>query len=239
MPQSFFGRWLVVWPWLCAAGCASFNPSLRHNELSATRAPTVAETRQALRVSVEEFVSPSNSRRAFDSDTAAYGVLSLLLRIENNSTVSRKLLRDQVRVTLGDELLPRMQADDAARQAALKSHGGNALAWTLATGPFALLLAPITLTGSSAHTESVNRRIEQHFGTMELPDLLLRPNESAAGFVFYGLPFDVNRLENLAVGITVIDESSGENIPFEFKLPTFEIALHPSRVSRSRNQERE
>lgn len=217
---------------LSMVSCASFEPGLRYGDLSRNRLPTASETQKGLEVSIEEFVSAKQSQLAFDADIAGYGVMALLVRLENKGNSAYKLPREQLTATLNGEPLERMEANEAATQGASRSYEGRALGWTLATGPFALLLAPLTLTGSSAHTASVNKTIEEHFGTLQLPDALLKQNQNVSGFVYFKLPFGLQRLENAIVEIQPIDDVSGEKLSYKFVLPIIEIELPPSRRER-------
>jgi len=103
--------------------------------------------------------------------------------------------------------------------------GGRALGWTLATGPFALLFAPLTLVASSAHTNSVNQKIGQHFGAIEFPDALVRRDESVSGFVYFKLPFRLQRLENLTLEIEPVEDATEQKLSYRFNLPAFDIEL--------------
>jgi hypothetical protein len=183
-------------------------------------------------VSIEEFVSAKQSQLAFDADIAGYGVMAVLVRVDNKSNNTYKLPRERLKATLNGKPLERMEAKEAATQGANKSYEGRALGWALATGPFALLVAPLALTGSSAHTASVNKTTEEHFGTLELPDALLKQSQNVSGFVYFKLPFGLNRLENAIMEIQPIDDVSGKELSYKFPLPTIEIELPPSRRER-------
>jgi hypothetical protein len=118
-----------------------------------------------------------------------------------------------------------MDGKTAAEFSAGRSYTGSALGWTLATGPFALLLAPVALAGSGEHTRSVNRRIEEHFGNLEFPDTLLRPNQSNSGFVYFVVPVAIKRLENVTLQIQPVNDASGEKNLFTFPLPPMDVEL--------------
>ena len=79
-------------------------------------------------------------------------------------------------------------SNDAAKEAGNREYAGKALGLTVLTGPFAIFLWPATIGGSAAHTASVNRRIEQHFENLAFTDTRLKPNQTAAGFVYFKLP---------------------------------------------------
>ena len=53
----------------------------------------------------------------------------------------------------------------------------------LASGP--LTIVPI-IVGSVAHTSAVNRRIEAHFESLSFTESLLKPNQIATGFFYFG-----------------------------------------------------
>ncbi len=206
-------------------GCASFEPALRQADVTRNRLPTVKDTQNGLEVSIEEFISSQKSLQAFDADVAGNGVLALLVHVDNKTNTNYRIARTQIEAVLDGDPLPILEGKEAADQAAAKDLGGRALGWTLATGPFALVFAPLTLVASSAHTNSVNQKIEQHFGELEFPDALVRRDESVSGFVYFKLPFRLQRIENLTVRIEPVDDSTEQKLAYEFKLPAFDIKL--------------
>ncbi len=100
------------------SGCASFEPGLRYQDLMRPRQPTVREVREGLDVSVEEFASAHKSNQAFDADIAPYGVLPLLVRVENNGTESYRVQQHTITIFLGNEPLGSLSGEQAANQAA-------------------------------------------------------------------------------------------------------------------------
>jgi hypothetical protein len=210
------------------AGCASFEPAFRTQDLMRARQPTVVQTQDGLEISVEEFASPHKSRQAFDAEVAAYGVLPLLVRLENKSSESFTVLAKQFRATLGDQNLELLYGAEAANQAATSEYAGKALGWTVATGPFAIVLWPVTIAGSAAHTQSVNNRIRQHFSSLELTDALLRPNQSAAGFVYFKVPAGIKNIERLTLTTTASAEKPAKTLSYTFSFPTLDMSSTPS-----------
>jgi hypothetical protein len=172
-----------------------------------------------LEISVEEFASPHKSLQAFDADVAANGVLALLVRAENKGSRNYKIGYGSITTSLAGQALPVIGGVDAANQAGTSEYAGKALGWTLATGPFAILLWPATIAGSAAHTQSVNRRIQQHFETLRFNDALLKPNQTTAGFVYFKLPDNSQKLDSLIVTAQATDEQSGKQLSFKFSLP--------------------
>lgn len=188
------------------------------------RQPTAKEVQEGLEISIEEFASAAKSQQAFDADIARYGILALLLKVENNGTQNYRVQERAVSVYLGNESLPSISGEKAASQGANSEYAGKALGWTVLTGPFAILLWPATIAGSAAHTASVNRRIEQHFESMRFNDALLRPNQSTAGFVYFKLPSGIKRLENLRVEVAPVDEQTAKQFSYSLPLPTLDLS---------------
>lgn len=212
---------LVAIIWM--TGCASFEPALRTSDLVRARQPSVAETQDGLEISVEEFITPDKSRQAFDADLASYGVLAMLVRAENKGVGHYKIARRSITAAVGGQALPAIGAVDAANQAATSEYAGKALGWTVAAGPFAILLWPVTIAGSAAHTQSVNRRIQQHFESLQLTDALIKPNQTATGFVYFKLPEDSKKLEHLVIEATATEDPGGKQLSFKLSVPA--IAL--------------
>jgi hypothetical protein len=220
-------------------GCASFEPGLRYQDLNRPRQPTVRQTQQGLGISLEEFVTAKKSRQAFDADVAHYGILPLLLKVENNGTQTFKIQEHVITAFVNDQPLPLLAGERAASEAANSEYAGKALGWTVAAGPFAILLWPVTIGASAAHTASTNRRIEQHFESLRFSDALLKPNQTAVGFLYFRLPDKAKRFEKVRVEITPSEENTGDKLLFNFHLPTIDLtATEDDRVSRA-DQERD
>lgn len=227
-------RIFVVAIWFLMIGCASFEPALYEHDLSGNRLPTFRETQNGLEVSIEEFVSAQKSVQAFDADVAGRGVLALLVRVENKGSGNYRLARTQIRALLDGESLPLLDGKEAADQAAARDPRGRALGWLLATGPFALVAAPVALVASSAHTQSVNQQIEHHFVRLEFPDALVKQDKSVFGFIYFKLPFRTQKLDKLTVQIDPVDDATEQKLSYRFSLPTFDIELPYSLRERNR-----
>lgn len=209
-------------------GCASFEPGLRYQDLTRARQPTAKGVQEGLEVSVEEFASANKSQKAFDADLAAYGILALLVRVKNNGTQNHRVRRSDIKGSLGDKPLLQLVGTEAAGEAGTREYAGKALGWTVATGPFFILLWPATIAGSAAHTASVNRRVEQHFENLAFTDALLKPNQMAAGFVYFKLPGGVERLDNLTVEVELSEEKSGRRLSYKLSLPSLVLSAPAS-----------
>ena len=204
--------------------CASFEPGMRYQDLMRPRQPTVMQVQDGLEVSIEEFATAQKSQQAFDADVAPYGILPLLLKVNNGGTQSYRLREHEVSVFLGNASLASLSGERAASQSANSEYAGKALGWTVLTGPFAILLWPATIAGSASHTAAVNRRIEQHFESMKFNDALLRPNQSTAGFVYFKLPSGIKKLENLRVEVTPSEEQTAKQVSYSLSLPPLDLS---------------
>ena len=125
---------------LIISGCsASFEPRLNSQELLKDgRLPTVKEVRGGLEVSVEEYASPNKSRRAFDTELASYGVLPLLVRVENRGVKNYKVRPSQIRVIQNTEPLVPLYGFEAANEGAMRGYTWHSLVNTVAMGPLAM-----------------------------------------------------------------------------------------------------
>jgi len=205
-------------------GCATFEPGLSYQDLMRDGRPTVRQVREGLEVSVEEFVTAKKSLRAFDADIAPYGALALFLRIENKSAAAYTVRQAEVKALLGDQSLSPLRGVDAARRAATRDTASKALAWTVATGPFALLLWPVTVSGSGSHTQTVNQRIERHFENLELGNILVRANQGVGGFLYFAIPGGMKKLERLTLKPIAAQENGAKTVVFELSLPALELS---------------
>ncbi len=224
MQLNIRAKFNVLLTALIFSGCATFEPGFRAQDMTGSRQPTVKEVQQGLDVSVEEFVTSSKSRQVFDADIAPDGILALLIRVENGGKDNYRIQRSRVKAFLGEQSLSPLSGKQAAGEAANREYVGKALGWTVATGPFAILLWPATIAGSASHTRSINRRIEQHFESLSFADALLRPNQVAAGFAYFKLPDGVKKLQNLTVQVKAFNEQNGNKITSKLSLPILELS---------------
>jgi hypothetical protein len=218
-------------------GCASYEPGVTYHDFSKARLPTAMQSQGGLEISIEEFISKDKALQAFDSNIAAQGVFAALVRAQNNAGASYRISRSQINLRLDGERLPVLDAINAATQGAAKDPSGRALAWAAATGPFSLLFIPAALIGSSVHTESVNKTIQQHFTSLELPDTLLKPGQSAAGLVYFKLPGGLSRLEDAVMEIEATGDPGGQTFFYKFTVPPLDIELPPSPNDRQKPEE--
>jgi len=173
---------------------------------------------EGLEVSVEEFASESKAKMAFDADVASYGILPLLVRVDNSGSQNYTVLRSDIKVYLDGQLLSPIMSNEAAKEAGTREYAGKALGWTVATGPFFIFLWPATIAGSAAHTQSVNKRIVQHFENLAFNDARLKPNQTAAGFVYFKLPDGVEQIKNLTVEVQPSDDKTGKRLTYKLNV---------------------
>ena len=218
MNFKHFAKYIVFVVALTLPGCATFEPGLRYQDLTRPRQPDAKGVQEGLEVSVEEFASESKAKMAFDADVASYGVLPLLVRVENTGSQNYTVLRSNIRVYLGGQLLSPIMGTEAAKEAGTREYAGKALGWTVATGPFFIFLWPATIAGSAAHTQSVNKRIVQHFENLAFNDARLKPNQTAAGFVYFKLPDGVEQIKNLIVEVQPSDDKTGKRLTYKLNV---------------------
>jgi len=204
---------------LLISGCASFEPGLRLQELHKPRHPTAKAVQEGVEVAVEEFWSRAKSEMMFDADLASEGVLSLLVRVQNTGTERYVAKKSDMKVHLDGQPLVALDPRDAARQAATSEYAGKALGWTIAAGPFAILLWPVTIGASAVHTHGVNRRIESYFEAASYQDALLAPKQSAVGFVYFKRPDNAKNLEPLTVEMELVRDADGRKLSYKFHIP--------------------
>jgi hypothetical protein len=201
-------------------GCATFNPASPYQALLNSSQPTASQIHAGIQLSLEEFISSEKSRRAFDADLAAYGVLAILLKAENRSQTTYSVDEKETKAFLGSRLLPALSGIDAANRAGSRDYVSKAAVWTLATGPFALFLWPAIISTSGTHTTEVNRGIEQHFQSLAFGKAIMKPAQTAAGFLYFRLPEDWNGQDQIVIQITARETENNKPISFNLALPS-------------------
>jgi hypothetical protein len=59
---------------------------------------------------------------------------------------------------------------------------------------------------------------------MRFNDAVLKPNQSAAGFLYFKLPPGVDKLDNLRVEATPSEEGTGDRLSYKLILPTLDLS---------------
>lgn len=209
----------LVMAFLVISACASFEPGARLQALNGPRQPTARNAQEGLEVSVEEFVNRDKSESMFDTDLASSKVLAILVRVDNAGNEKYAIRRTDVKAFLNGKALGQLAAKEAADEAATSEYAGKALGWTLATGPFAILLWPVTIGASAVHTHGVNKKIEAYFEGTGYQDSLVGPRQTSHGFVYFKLDEKPDKLNNLVVEAEALGDPSGKKLSYKFSLP--------------------
>lgn len=226
MIRKFKSHLTVLLTTITISGCATFEPGLRIQDLHRPRQPTAKLIQEGLEISVEEFVSPAKAQMIFDTDLASSGVLALLMRVENGGIERFVARRDGIKAFVNGQPLVPLSPREAATMAATSEYVGKALGWTVAAGPFAIVLWPFTIGASAVHTHGVNKRIEQYFDVTSYQDALLSPKQTTLGFVYFKLPDGEKRLENFTVETEAASDATGKKLAYKFELPTMQLAQY-------------
>jgi hypothetical protein len=59
---------------------------------------------------------------------------------------------------------------------------------------------------------------------MRFNDAVLKPNQSAAGFLYFKLPAGVDKLDKLRVEATPSEEGTGDRLSYKLILPTLDLS---------------
>lgn len=217
-------RWACLFTtlmWL--AGCASFEPGMRLQSLNGPRQPSARDSQEGFEVSAEEFISYEKSNAMFDTDLASSRVVAILIRAQNNGAERFSLVRSNIRATLNGQPLTQLPPKEAASQAATSEYVGKALGWTLATGPFAIILWPVTIGFSAVHTHSVNEKIEAYFQGTGYQDSLVAPKQMTFGFVYFNVESKTQVMENLVIEADCFGDPSGKKFTYKLPIPAVRV----------------
>jgi hypothetical protein len=202
---------------------SSFEPRLTAGVLGTPRLPTAKAVHASVEISIEEYLSTHKSRRAFDADLGANGVLPLLVHIDNRSALDYRIERNAIRATLNGQPLANLHGLEAAETGALRNPAWNALVNTAAMGPLAIYFGVLAIAGSASQTQKINRQIEHHFEQMELEDRVLKPNETTTGFAFFRTP-GTGIMDGLTLDIALepelLGDHVGKSLVYHFTVPT-------------------
>ena len=59
---------------------------------------------------------------------------------------------------------------------------------------------------------------------MRFNDTVLKPNQSAAGFLYFKLPAGLKKLENLRVEATPSEDGTADRLSYKLSLPTLDLS---------------
>ncbi len=241
MRSNFQANFILLITALTCNGCAIFDPGYHPEGLGEARQFTAKQTQDDIDVSLEEFASAEKSRNAFDADLVSHGVLALLLSVENKSEHVYEIEKEEIKAVLDGQALPGLSAKEAADQSAGQEFGRRALAKDALlsalpvvllnpyTTAIVLIAAPFVASRKVCEGYTFNYtcavdKIRQHFKDLEFNDTTLKPNEAASGFVYFKLPGEVKKLENLIVGVKASQQENGKSLSFELPFATLELS---------------
>jgi hypothetical protein len=196
------------------AGCATFKPEWKYQDLVNAHRPEAMEAHNGLEISIEK-TSAEKSKKIFDSDLQSNGVLPIFIKATNKSPGAFRVFATQTKANAGGELLPVLRGVDAAETAGNRDVAGKAALWGLAGGPFFFATA---IGVSGMHSSSVNREIEHHFDNLEFADSTLQPNQVIGGFIYLKFPENIKQAQNLTIEIPASEEKTGAQMVFKFSL---------------------
>ncbi len=220
-------RWGMLMALALSACTSTFEPRMSGGALEAPLLPTAKETHAGVNVSVEEYFSSHKSRRAFDADVGAQGVLPLLVHVDNRSGEQYRLQRSLIHAVIDGHALADIHGLEAAEIGALRNPAWNALINTAAIGPLAMFFGFATIAGSATQTQKINRQIEHHFERIELVERIVKPNETASGFVFFKMPPTGKSSEEVNLEIILEPESpegaGGKRLVYHVIIPKLQL----------------
>ena len=211
-------------------GCASYTPTLVKLEPSG---PNVTKTIKGdLTIYVEEFVSPSKSETAFDTDMAEEGVLPLLIQVSNGGEDPCEILAEDI-IVRGDSVLkpltPEVAADKASRSAV-----GKAIGWSLIVPIIAI---PVAVIASASHTSKVNLKMVADFNAKAFQDASLQPNTDHTGFIFLELEEGMQDTSGLTLEMTVRNVGTGEVMIISAAVPAATFTQKEKDISPKEEEE--
>lgn len=176
------------------------------------RTPTARAVHGELEITVEEFISKEKSRKVFDADLLAYGVLALFVTLTNNGSQDHTIAEDTIRAFFDGESLARLPAKEAANKSTVIEFDKRVQAQDIAYGILILNPAGIVVFGShvlhcvgnpecnlTQEREKRKNAIEYdrnniplHFEKMELQYAPLGAGKKTQGFVYFRFPDDAD-----------------------------------------------
>lgn len=155
-------------------------------------------------VGVTPYLDAEQSKKAFDADLKAAGILALQVILHNTKPkrlVTVKRSEFALRSPGGKEFAPVTAASASGRFESVAGVVGA----TIAFGLIGLLIA----SGQKDKADSARRA---DFAAKELQDTTLAPQESAHGFLFFLVPDDVGELKEAELSVRALDAAEGTAI---------------------------
>ena len=211
-------------------GCASYTPILVKLDPSG---PNVSKAVNGdLTIYVEEFVSPSRSETAFDTDMAKEGVLPLLIQVKNSGQEPYEVKGEDIFVR-GDTVLKTLTPEEAADKAS-RGAVGKAIGWSLIVPIIAI---PIAATASALHTSKVNKKIVADFTAKAYQGGVIEPNNNHTGFLYLELPEGVQDTSGLNLELTAKNVGTGEVMNLTAAVPAASFAQKEKTSSQTEQEE--
>ncbi len=211
-------------------GCASYTPTLVKLEPSG---PNVTKTIKGdLTIYVEEFVSPSKSETAFDTDMAEEGVLPLLIQVTNSGQEPFEVKLNDIFVR-GDSVLKPLTPEEAADKAS-RSAVGKAIGWSMIVPIIAI---PVAVIASASHTSKVNLKMVADFNAKAFQDTTIQPNTNHTGFIFLALEEGMQDTSGLTLEMTVKNVGTGEVMIVTASVPAASFAQKEKDISPKEEEE--
>jgi len=211
-------------------GCASYTPTLVKLEPSG---PNVTKTIKGdLTIYVEEFVSPSKSETAFDTDMAEEGVLPLLIQVSNGGEDPCEILAEDI-IVRGDSVLKPLTPEEAADKAS-RSAVGKAIGWSMIVPIIAI---PVAVIASASHTSKVNLKMVADFNAKAFQDTTIQPNTNHTGFIFLALEEGMQDTSGLTLELTAKNAGTGEVMIMTASVPNASFAQKEKDISPKEEEE--
>jgi hypothetical protein len=198
-------------------GCASYSPSLVKLD---TAGPGVSKKAQGdLTVYVDEYTTEEKCKRAFDTNLADQGVLTVLLLLENNGAQPYDVKVADISMCDDSACLKPLAPEQAAGKAK-RSSVGRAIGWSMIVP---IISIPIAAAASASHTRNVNKQIVQDFCAKGFTDGVVMPNKEHSGFLFFPLDKGRKDLLGLRLEMSARNTDTGEIATIAVPLPDAEI----------------
>jgi hypothetical protein len=146
-----------------------------------------------------------------------------LVHVENKSGQDYRIERKAIHAQLNGQPLKNLYGLEAAETGALRNPAWNALVNTAAIGPMAIFFGIGAIAGSASQTQRINRQIEQHFERMELSERIVKPTETASGFVYFKAQPGTTNLDSLVLEMSLsaepVEGHPARQLVYRFTMP--------------------
>ena len=198
---------------LTLVSCATYTPSLVKMD---PYGPNAGKKNNGdLCLYVEEYATPAKSEKAFDTNLIKEGVLPLLVQVQNNGSQPYEVKPMDIIIREGDPLIKALTPEQAAAKAK-RNPVWRAVGWGMVVP---IITIPVAVAASAAHTNKVNKQIQQDFATKGFTDGIIMPNKEQSGFLFFELGKGRKDLGGLSLELTAKNQVTGEPLTIATPLP--------------------